>query len=590
MLPKVLRKVSSLIGAAAVMAAVCTFAPAALAQDTFSTELTGLTVEQVQVNMPQIRVYVYDSGTEQPEAYLDGQGLHYNGKKDASDVSTAYYILLDVSGSIRSSYFSAAKQQVAALANQLGAEDCLTLITFGDTVEAQTYNKQNTDLLLTSLDALQARDQNTHLYEAIHQGLEFASAEDGNCRQVMLIVSDGLQDTGSIGITRQEIEQQLALANMPVYSFCVDYADKKSQEEFGRFARTTGGSFATFNVNNAGTVWTDWLSFLDEAEVLGFEADTNRIDGALHTLLLKTGAGQSGESYTRQVGLTNWIPDETAPQVTDTVYDGTKNTVTITFSEAVLHADDAANYQLKKGGKVQSVKGVAAGEEANTWVLTLSGRIKPGQYTLTLTGICDDSMEQNALSGEVLTFKRAFELRDAVPYVLVVLAVALLAVLAVLLWKKLKNREVTQIVKHEHKYEIKTEHVDIKPQDKPIIDSAAEADNKTKIELEIIGGAQAGQRFAADIDGSSIWGRSRDLCNISFTDGKMSRQHCALEVKDKSIVITDLDSHNGTYVNGVRLTVPCILNCGDTIRIGDTTLRVCNIRVAVPMWMDEQTL
>jgi len=53
---------------------------------------------------------------------------------------------------------------------------------------------------------------------------------------------------------------------------------------------------------------------------------------------------------------------------------------------------------------------------------------------------------------------------------------------------------------------------------------------------------------------------------------RVSRAHARIVVQDDFASITDLDSRNGTSVNGVRVVTQVLAN-GDTIRIGDCEIR-----------------
>ena len=65
-------------------------------------------------------------------------------------------------------------------------------------------------------------------------------------------------------------------------------------------------------------------------------------------------------------------------------------------------------------------------------------------------------------------------------------------------------------------------------------------------------------------------GRKQDN-DIVIYDLSASRTHAALEYDEISgqLVIRDLDSTNGTYVNQERIVQPCVLQTNDIIRIGD---------------------
>ena len=72
------------------------------------------------------------------------------------------------------------------------------------------------------------------------------------------------------------------------------------------------------------------------------------------------------------------------------------------------------------------------------------------------------------------------------------------------------------------------------------------------------------------IDGRLSIGRqeSNQLCLV---DPVVSRQHCTLKLTADGFEITDLDSHNGTFVNGIPVHCKIIAH-GDTIRIGSSEL------------------
>ncbi len=70
-------------------------------------------------------------------------------------------------------------------------------------------------------------------------------------------------------------------------------------------------------------------------------------------------------------------------------------------------------------------------------------------------------------------------------------------------------------------------------------------------------------------DGFSI-GRSPD-CSLKIEDTRASRRHALLELTGRKVLLRDLDSHNGTWVNGEQITAPTELHDGDQVRIGRTT-------------------
>lgn len=59
--------------------------------------------------------------------------------------------------------------------------------------------------------------------------------------------------------------------------------------------------------------------------------------------------------------------------------------------------------------------------------------------------------------------------------------------------------------------------------------------------------------------------------DIVISDSQISRQHCVVEVHGLTALLVDLDSGNGTFVNGKKIA-SCELDYMSEFRIGKTTL------------------
>lgn len=71
-----------------------------------------------------------------------------------------------------------------------------------------------------------------------------------------------------------------------------------------------------------------------------------------------------------------------------------------------------------------------------------------------------------------------------------------------------------------------------------------------------------------------VLGRDSELANVPILDTQASRRHCAIERNATGIlVVRDLDSRNGTWVNGRQVPLMA-LHHGDCIRIGHTHITV----------------
>ncbi len=111
-----------------------------------------------------------------------------------------------------------------------------------------------------------------------------------------------------------------------------------------------------------------------------------------------------------------------------------------------------------------------------------------------------------------------------------------------------------------------------------------------RIVLDVVAGPAKGRQFSFHQPDCFLVGRSRDA-HISLPDDKhLSRQHFLLEISPPDCTLSDLDSKNGVFVNGMRYggrkaPKPGIqqapdgvkerrLKHGDLITVGDTRLKL----------------
>src|SRR5947209_6893808 len=65
----------------------------------------------------------------------------------------------------------------------------------------------------------------------------------------------------------------------------------------------------------------------------------------------------------------------------------------------------------------------------------------------------------------------------------------------------------------------------------------------------------------------TVVGRRRD-CDLRILSAEVSRRHCLLHIDDSYVNVEDLDSVNGTFVNGSRVVGKQALRPGDRLGIG----------------------
>jgi predicted component of type VI protein secretion system len=90
--------------------------------------------------------------------------------------------------------------------------------------------------------------------------------------------------------------------------------------------------------------------------------------------------------------------------------------------------------------------------------------------------------------------------------------------------------------------------------------------------LEIVEGPGAGKQVP--LDGVLDVGRDPSLPLALDQDGQVSRRHARFAAQGGNVVVEDLGSTNGTYVNEQPISSPRSLQAGDKVRMGLTVVEL----------------
>jgi predicted component of type VI protein secretion system len=87
-----------------------------------------------------------------------------------------------------------------------------------------------------------------------------------------------------------------------------------------------------------------------------------------------------------------------------------------------------------------------------------------------------------------------------------------------------------------------------------------------QVRVKILHGSNAGQEVKIPTPKCLI-GRG-DECHLKPQSDAVSRKHCVIITTDTEVVVRDLNSRNGTFVNGERVGEESVLLSGDQLRVG----------------------
>jgi len=103
---------------------------------------------------------------------------------------------------------------------------------------------------------------------------------------------------------------------------------------------------------------------------------------------------------------------------------------------------------------------------------------------------------------------------------------------------------------------------------------------RPELVLKVTEGPAAGRERTVPPDRSFTLGRSEEA-EFPIVDGKISRLHCCIDLRDGEWVLEDLESRNGTWVKGTRVARH-VLQDGDIFLLGKVTRIAASLRPAKP--------
>jgi pSer/pThr/pTyr-binding forkhead associated (FHA) protein len=87
-----------------------------------------------------------------------------------------------------------------------------------------------------------------------------------------------------------------------------------------------------------------------------------------------------------------------------------------------------------------------------------------------------------------------------------------------------------------------------------------------QVKFKLLKGTHAGKEVKLPAPKCLI-GRNDD-CHLKPQSEAVSRRHCVILTTDSEVMIRDLNSRNGTYVNGEKITGDTVLLNGDLVKVG----------------------
>ncbi len=452
------------------------------------------------------------TGTECQIGTKAGQTVSYENVLDMSNAPKTL-VMIDNSLSITQKN----REKITAILKEIVDDkeptEQLGIATFSEELTPVLDFTAEDSAILSAIDGITYNDQETYLTDVLYDVIAKNYMGEDDCFKRIIIISDGV-DNKAIGYTKDELYELMKKTEIPIYTLgCIYKSNNEQLENMFAISRLTGAM--------------DFI--LDKTDDTDALVDTLAADNQVVHFLI-------------------------TPQKEE--MDGSTKNVLLTIQ--------TAEGELKVEAGVKMPYTVL--EEAVEVVEEVQPTLAP-----TEEPIIEDEEPFSFLSSWMIWILIG---------VLVVAAIAVTIVIICISRKKKNNFEVLQEpLVFSNPYEQSTEKTEIlTPNRKVDDDSKTEfvwGDNQIQNTLYLSDVKNPSRTFSIPIIDSVIIGRKADSSNLVIDyDKSISGKHCQISRRNGKFYIKDLQSSNGTFMNGTRILTEMELISGCIVKLGGLQMRV----------------
>ncbi len=418
------------------------------------------------------------------------------------------------------------------IADRLEGEE-IRIASFSEDINMLTDYTADYGTLKKAVDGIAYQNQETYLTDVLYDLLsaEYARGAQDVYRRIV-VISDGV-DNKSLGYTKDELYALLKSNPVPIYTIgCINGKNNEELENMFALSRMT---------------YVDYF-LLDEAEELLSLTETLKADREICRLTIIPPAE---------------MMDGSRKNVKITLPDGTVLTAEVTMPQQV--------YVAKEPEKPEPEEPEPAVEEPPAQPEELTEIEEPEQARVPVSS---SPPEESAPIMPIL-----------ICVIVGILMVVCVAVVLVTLSRKNKKSKAgtdasgTNIPALQEAYPVdfseKTEIMNSSMGQEPDSDSTMMIwEQNAVFEMVLTDMASTVKSFQAPLDRPVVIGRKKGMCDIALDYEKsVSGRHCEISARDNRFYVKDLQSSNGTFLNGNKVWGESEIFSGDVLKLGRLELR-----------------
>ncbi len=548
-------------------------------------------LEQVHIDSPVIRLYLREGDSalaneKEPLLTFDDTELEY--QKDAhvydpeKDGGTDYIYVVEISRYVTKKQRESIEKALKKAVDKLGASDELRVYTFGDRfaekppvkLYGRASSGEKTKAKENIHKLMKAKEKTSHLWNAVTNIVNQINKKDtgGPERRVAVFVTGGNFKKTTSNNDKEDAGKQInsMTKNGAFYMIQLKTKSKVDGSEASVFTESGGEKYSERSDGGIAACFQKFQNAVDKTTTATFRASDSTAFDEAGLISLKSGEEIVFEKK-RTAAAVSWQDNSSSPTLisdtegsSDYITKQDDHRISFVFSEPVKGAELIQNYRLTRGdGKNVEIRSIQYDVKTRQCTLMLEQQIFADRYHLKLSNITDIDHTPLAVEPSEINFQmegaseQTYQfiqfVRDYWWIILIIFLVVILAVVYIVI--RSHGGIIEQQDGKKGFANATTVTVGIStPKTKKILLQMTDSVGKTK---DII----------CNVDSSIFVGRDK-MCQIHTDDNKMSRQHFAIESTQLGFFVMDLDTLNGTTVNGTKLTSRQMLKEGDVISAG----------------------
>lgn len=543
-------------------------------------------IGMVNSNIPYIQVEIKNNELDKSvvSGKLGSESISLYNLNKVSDQKKLTYIFIDNSSSMtqdnicpKGSFEQLKEATAEFIKNYTDSNNNFSVYSIGDGAPKELGSAKDEDSALkvaNSVLSLSGKEDATNLNEALADMFSIASQnkEDYSILKFLLITDSSADYSNGIDVS--ELDTMYQYNKIPLFTICNTVSENSTSfKQLRTVSRNSGGEGYVFNYNNDSDAYSLINSVYSEMT-----------QGYLATFITNTAADNNTRELIINVKGTDYsetVKLDTAANITADVNANIKvndsyNAFIISFVQEGFpgnlpvndNALKSSSYVITKSGKEKplAIQKVELNSDGS-YTVTMKKDIYSGKYDFSFKNITDLSSNANLANDSKnieISAKNPFWI--VFPYIIAIIFIVIVLVSFYLVLLNLKKKKNVKTIK-----ELFETQVNETVEEKHYINNISNTSKEIRLYCQTANSPQ--KAVTIKVQSSIMVGRS-NINNVYINDPKMSRQHFAIEYTDGVFMLSDLESVNGTYINGIKVNGRQRLNSGDMILAGLTKIRI----------------